>query len=143
MLKLGPYRIPLRAPELRLLRKSHRQNPDLADQGVSDAVLRTTVYVTCAVGLTWSAAAVVLAVLAWRRVRWGAAGLLASAGAAGCFCLLVVVGSFVLLLPLIACGATVAFLIRPEARRWFAPRGQGCRHHEPLGLTGCRRRASS
>ncbi len=110
----------LGAPQT-LIDEVYRQNPDIADQGVSDAVLRTTVYVTCAVGMTWSAGAVALAVLAWRRVRWAATGLLVSAGAAGCLCLLVVVGSFVLLLPLIACGATVAFLLRPEARLWFRP----------------------
>ncbi len=109
----------LAAPDT-LIDEVYRQNPDLADQGVTDAVLNTTIYVTCAVGMTWSAAAVALAVLAWRRVRWAATGLLVSAGAAGCLCLLVVVGSFVLLLPLIACGATVAFLVRPEARAWYA-----------------------
>ena len=99
-----------------LLDEVHKQNPDLADQGITDAVLRTTVYVTAVVVMVWSLAAVALGVLAWRRVRWAATGLMVSAGVAGGLCLLVVVGSALLLLPLVGCAATVALLLRPEAR---------------------------
>jgi len=105
-----------------LLDEVHRQNPDLDDQGVTETVLRTTVYVTSAVVMAWSAAAIALAVLAWRRVRWAATGLMISAGIAGALCLLVVVGAFVVAVPLVACGATVALLLRPEARAWYAGR---------------------
>ena len=101
----------------------HKQNPDLADQGVTEGVLRTTVYVTSAVVMAWSAAAIALAVLAWRRVRWAAIGLLISAGIAGGLCLLVIIGAFVVAVPLAACAVTFLLLIRPESRAWFAFRG--------------------
>jgi len=103
-----------------LLDEAHKQNPDLADQVITDAVLRTTVYVTAVVVMVWSVGAVAMGVLAWRRVRWAATGLIVSAGIAGGICLLVIVGSFLLLLPLVGCAATVALLLRPEARRWYA-----------------------
>ena len=108
----------LAAPDT-VIEAAHRQNPDLADQGVSDAMLRTTVYVTSVVVLLWSAGAIALGVLTWRRVRWAASALLASAAVAGGLCLLVVVGSFVLVLPLVGCVATVLLLLRPEARSWL------------------------
>ena len=108
----------LAAPDT-VIEAAHRQNPDLADQGVSDAMLRTTVYVTSVVVLLWSAGAIALGVLAWRRVRWAASALMASAAVAGGLCLLVVVSSFVLAVPLVACAATVLMLLRPEARSWF------------------------
>ena len=98
----------------------HKQNPDLADQDITDAVLRTTVYVMSAVVMVWSAAAATFALLAWRRVRWAALALPISAGLAGGRCRLVVVGSLLLLLPLAACITTVALLLRSESRRWFA-----------------------
>jgi hypothetical protein len=73
--------------------------------------------------MAWSVAAIALAVLAWRRVRWAWIGLTISAGIAGGLCLLVIVGAFVFAVPLAACGATVALLLRPESRAWFADRG--------------------
>jgi len=108
----------LAAPDS-VIEAAHRQDPDLADQGVSDAMLRTTVYVTSVVVLLWSAGAIALGVLTWRRVRWAASALVASAAVAGGLCLLVVVSSFVLALPLVGCVATVLMLLRPEARSWF------------------------
>lgn len=102
-----------------LLDEMHRQNPDLADQGLSDATLKATVYATSAVVMAWSAAAIVLAVLVWRRVRWASIALVVSAGLAGGLCLITVIGSLLLLVPLAACATTVALLLRPDARRWF------------------------
>jgi hypothetical protein len=105
-----------------LLDELHKQNPDLADQGVTESVLRTTVYVMSAVVMAWSAGAIALAVLAWRRIRWAAIGLMISAGIAGGLCLLVIVGAFVVAVPLVACAATFLLLIRPESRAWYAGR---------------------
>jgi hypothetical protein len=102
-----------------LLEEMHRQNPDLADQGLSDATLKATVYATSAVVMAWSAAAIVLAVLVWRRVRWAAIALAVSAGVAGALCLLTVIGSLLLLVPLASCAMTVALLLRTESRRWY------------------------
>ncbi len=103
-----------------LLEAAHRENPDLAAQGMSDAELRTSTYVVCAVVMAWSAGAAVLAWLAWRRVGWGATGLTVSAGLASGICVLSVVGSLlVMLAPLAMCAATLALLLRPESRAWF------------------------
>jgi hypothetical protein len=102
-----------------MIEDARRQNADLANAGLTDTVLRNAVYATSAVVILWSLVAVLLAVLAWRRSRWAAIALVVSAGLAGGLCLLTLVGSFVLLVPLAACAATVALLLRPEARAWF------------------------
>jgi len=117
-LLLLTFVVMLAAPDT-VIEEAHRQNPDLAGQGVSDAMLRTTVYVTSVVVVLWSAGAIALGVLTWRRVRWAASALVASAAVAGGLCLLVVASSLVLALPLVGCVATVLMLLRPEARSWF------------------------
>ena len=90
--------------------------------------------------MVWSVGAVVMGVLAWRGVRWAATGLIVSAGIAGGICLLVIVGSFLLLLPLVGCAATVALLLRPEARRWYAGALMKNEHRAtPPGSAGRRR----
>jgi hypothetical protein len=105
-----------------LLDAAHRENPDLANQGMTDAELKTSTYVACAVVMAWSAAAAALALLTWRRVRWAATGLAVSAGLASLLCLLSVVGSLVVMLvPLAVCAATVALLLRPESLAWLRP----------------------
>jgi hypothetical protein len=105
------------------LSELHRQNPDLASEGVTDTELRIVAYVGCGLIMAWSAAAATLAVLAWRRIGWAATGLAASAGLASLLCLLSVVGSLVVMLvPLAVCAATVALLLRPESLAWFRTR---------------------
>jgi hypothetical protein len=102
-----------------LLEAAH-QNPDLESQGLTDADLKTTTYVACAVAMVWSAAAAALAVLAWRRVGWAATALAVSSGLASLICLLSVVGALpVMLLPLAACAVTLGLLLRPESLAWF------------------------
>jgi len=106
-----------------LLEAAHRENPELANQGMTDAELRTSTYVACALAMAWSAAAAALALLAWRRVRWAAMGLAVSAGLASLLCLISVVGSLVVMLvPLAACAVTLALLLRPESTAWFRAR---------------------
>jgi len=107
-----------RNPDL-ILDKMHEQNPDLASQGVSDHLILVVCYVTCAVLVVWSAAAAVLAVLAFRRKRLALYGLLVSTAGAAVFCLLGVLGSLVAVLPLGAALATIGCLVRPEVRAWF------------------------
>ena len=107
-----------------LIEAAHRENPDLADQGMTDADaadehLRRV--------RAWS----------WRgrqrplrsRCSRGAGsagrplGLAVSAGLASLLCLLSVVGALVVMLvPLAACAATVALLLRPESLAWFRAR---------------------
>jgi hypothetical protein len=96
----------------------HSQNAEAADQ-FSDATLRAVLYATSAGILMWSLAAILVAVLVWRRVAWASPVLMVSAGGAAALCLLGVVGSLLFAVPLAACAATLALLLRPEARAWF------------------------
>jgi hypothetical protein len=95
------------------------QNPDLADVGLTDSSLRHALYATAGLAMAWSAAAVTLALLVWRRVRWAATWLAVSAGAAGLLCLLTVIGSVTFVVPLAVCAAALALLLRPESRAWL------------------------
>lgn len=97
-----------------------RQDPDLGRDAMSDAALATAIYVTAAVTLTWSAVAAVLAVLVFRQVGWARVALVVCAAGAAAICLLGALGSLVMVAPLLACGATVALLLRREVRAWVA-----------------------
>lgn len=97
----------------------HRQDPQLAEAGLSDDVLRTATFVVGGVLVVWSLAAIVIAVLAYRRVGWARVALVVSAAtSAGC-CLLASVGQFVMLLPLAASVVALVLLVRPDVRAWF------------------------
>ena len=114
----------LAAPDA-FVEELHRQNPDLAGEGLTDADLRITTYVACGLIMAWSAAAAALALLAWRRVPWAATALAVSAALASLLCLLSVVGALVVMLvPLAACAATFALLLRPESLAWFRAGGR-------------------
>jgi hypothetical protein len=102
-----------------VLDKMHEQNPDLASQGVSDHLILVVSYVTCGLFVVWCVLAAVLAVLAFRRTRWAYYGLLVSTAAVAVLCLIGVIGSLVVLAPLLAAVAVVACLARPEVRDWF------------------------
>lgn len=102
-----------------LVADARSQNADLADADLTDAFLRTALYVLGGVAMAWSAGAAALAVLVWRGVRWAATGLAVSAGAAGLLCLLTLVGSVTLVVPMAVCAATLALLLRPESRAWL------------------------
>ena len=103
-------------------------NPDLvfdelarqgADIASSDRLTEAT-YVTAVVAGVWSMLAIVLAVLAFRRVSWARWALLVSAAVAGVICLLGMVSSLLLAVPAGATLATVVLLNRPEVRAWFS-----------------------
>ena len=97
----------------------HRQNPDLASTGVSDATLRTATFVIGGVVALWSLAALAAAVLAFRRVRWGRAALVVSAAGSVACCLFAALGQLLLVVPLAASVVTLALLVRPEVRAWY------------------------
>jgi len=97
----------------------HRQDPQLAQAGLTDEVLRTATYAVGGVFVVWSLAAVVVAVLAFRGVRWARTALVVSAAVSAAVCLLASVGQFVMLLPLAASVVTLALLVRPDVRAWF------------------------
>jgi hypothetical protein len=107
------------APDV-LFDELHRQNPDLADQGLSDGEIEAASYVMAALFVPWALVAAGFAVQAFRRVVWGRRALIVSAGAAGVLSLLGMFASAVMVLPFVAAVVTVALLSRPEVRAWYA-----------------------
>jgi hypothetical protein len=98
----------------------HRQNPELAAQGVSDHLLATATYVMTGLIVLWCLGAAVLAVLVFRRVDWARIVLIVSASVCAALCLLgTAIGAFLLLFPLVAAVVTIALLVRPDTRPWF------------------------
>jgi hypothetical protein len=97
-----------------------RQQPDLADQGVTQGLLQTTTYVMGGFLILWAAAAIVLAFLTLRRNRGAARALTASAAASAVLCVIGTFASLLLALPAFASIITVAALRRPEVRAWLA-----------------------
>jgi len=97
----------------------HRQNPELDQQGVSDAMLKTATYIVGGLVIAWSLAAALLAVLVFRRVAWARVLLVVSASLAAALLLVGAVVQIALVLPLAACVVTLAVLIRPDVRAWF------------------------
>jgi hypothetical protein len=96
----------------------YRQNPQLADQGLSRHAVLTMLIVICAVVLVAALAAAAFAILLFLHHPWAWHALVASSiGAA----LLFLVGSFgspVAIVFLGACVATIVCLMRPEVRAW-------------------------
>jgi hypothetical protein len=105
-----------------LFAEMQRQNPDLADDGVSDATLRSATWVTAAICLFWALLSGALAVLAFQRRRWAAVALAVSAGVVALFCLVGSVFSPPLAVPGLLAAATVGLLLQPSAQRWLARR---------------------
>ena len=109
----------------------HRQNPDFAAAGVSDATLRNATFVLGGIVAVWSLAAIVLAVLTFRGVNGARIALVVSASMSAACCLLVTLGQFLLVVPLAASVVTLALLVRPDVKAWYdAPervRGAGRR----------------
>jgi hypothetical protein len=111
------------SPDL-MLDQVHKDNPDLAAQGVSDDLLVVATYVMIAALVLWCVSAAGLAVLVLRRVDWARIVLIVSAATCAVFCLVgSAVGAFLLVLPLLASVFVIAMLVRPDSRPWFARRG--------------------
>jgi hypothetical protein len=110
------------SPDL-MLDEVHRENPDLASQGVSDDVLMVATYLMIAGLIVWCLAAAGLAVLVLRRVDWARILLVISASVCTAVCLLgAAFGAVVLVVPLLASVVVIAMLVRPDTRPWFARR---------------------
>jgi len=105
-----------------LLDRMHEQNPQLADQGISDHTMLVVVFVMCAVLLAWAVAAAAFAALLFRGHRWAWYALVVSGSGAAAICLIGVLGSIVVLIPLAVILATIGFLTRPEVRAWLRTR---------------------
>jgi hypothetical protein len=102
-----------------LIERMHEQDPQLAEQGLSDHTVLVFVFAMCAVLLAWSLASAAFAVLLFRGHRWAWYALTISASVAAVLCLLGMLGSIVVLVPLAAILATIGFLTRPEVRAWL------------------------
>lgn len=110
------------SPDL-VMDELRRQEPSLADD-VSEDLLVGTAIVMAAVLVVWCSGAVVVAWFAFRRASWAQVTLVVSAAVAGAVCLVgTLAGSFPLVVLLAGCSVTVALLLRPEVRRWYAGRG--------------------
>lgn len=102
-----------------------RQDAALAEDVSEDLVIASTIAVA-AILVAWSIGASIVAWFVLRGRPWAQVTLLVSAACAGLLCLLgTLLGSIPLLLPLVGCSMTVAMLLRPEVRAWFAGRGRG------------------
>ena len=104
-----------------LLDEAHRQNPDLADQGVTDGMLTAMAFAMVAGVVLWCVAAAVLAILVFHRVGWARVVLLVSAGVAAAISLVgAAIGGVLLLVPFAAAVAGLALLLRPSTTAWFS-----------------------
>lgn len=104
-----------------VLEELHRQQPDLAAQGISDEMIVNATYVMAGVVSVWSVIAMVLAGFAVAGARWAWVGLLVSAAAAtALFAVCVLVGQLLMLLPLLASLTACVCLLRPRVREWLA-----------------------
>ncbi|MEO6509784.1 MAG: hypothetical protein ABIO16_02250 [Nocardioides sp.] len=109
-----------------LFTELHRQNPQLT-QDVSDGMLEATAWVSGIVAVRWSVVSAGLAVLVFRRVRWAAYGLVASAGLVALMCLVGSVASPVLVLPGVLAAAAAVLLLQGPAHRWLSGREESWR----------------
>ena len=110
------------SPDL-MLDQVHKDNPDLAAQGISDDLLIGATFVMIAGLVLWAASAAGLAVLVLRRVDWARIVLIVSAATCAVFCLVgSAVGAFLLVVPLAASAYVIAMLLRSDTRPWFARR---------------------
>lgn len=105
-------------PDL-LFEELNRQNPDLAEQGLTNGEIRSATYATSAVLIVWCGGATGFAVAAYRRRRWGRTALLVSTSIGLAIALAATLASFVMVVPLAAAVVTVSLLLRPETRAWF------------------------
>ncbi|WP_157571002.1 hypothetical protein [Nocardioides insulae] len=98
-----------------------RTYPGLMDDtGYTEGMLQAAVILTCAMLIGWALGACLVAWLALRGHDWARILVIVSAATAGVF---MVIGTFsmpVLLIPLLACGATAWLLLRPEVGAWYA-----------------------
>lgn len=105
-----------------ILHEMYRQNPRLADQGLTDHTLLVMMWVITGLGLAATVAAAVFALLLFLRQHWAWYALVASAAAAALLFLVGALGSPVVLVFLAAAVATIGCLVRPEVRAWLQGR---------------------
>ncbi len=108
------------SPDL-LFDELHRQNPELAEEGISDGFITTVTYLMVAAVVAWCVGAAVLAWLVFRRVAWARIVLVVSCATCAALSLVgTLVGGIILVVPLAASVLTMTLLLRPDSRPWFA-----------------------
>lgn len=114
LLMIASLTVVLIAPDI--LDQVYAQNPQLEADSVPVGVIRTTLAVLTVVVAAWSAAASVFAWFTLRGRAWAWLALLVSATGASAVCLALVLGSPLMVLPMLVCAVTVPLLLRPEVR---------------------------
>jgi hypothetical protein len=97
----------------------HRQNPTLAEQGMSDHAIVVTAFVMCGLFALWALAVVVVAAFCLLGRRWAWYALVVSSGALAAFSVLGAIASLLMLVPLAGSVAVLVLLLRPEVRAWL------------------------
>ncbi|MEI2714002.1 MAG: hypothetical protein V9G04_12120 [Nocardioides sp.] len=105
-----------------LLDEMRRQNPEFETAGVSDQLVLTTTYVLSGIFLLWAFAAIALAALVWRGVGWARILLIVSTFGCVGLCLLGMLSSLVMAVPLLAAILTVRWLASPASARFCRSR---------------------
>jgi hypothetical protein len=105
-----------------MIDRMYRENPDLADQGISHQALIGTLYVIGGFALAAAVAAAVFAVLVFLRRRWAWYALVTSAALTALLFLLAAVTQPVSLVMVLAAAATLFCLARPEVKAWLLRR---------------------
>ncbi len=106
-----------------LIDRAREQSPELSQQGVTDGMLLALTYVMMGGIVLWALSSIVLGVLTYRRVEWARIVLVISAATAAALCLIgTMVGSFLLVVPMIASVFTIVLLVRADTRPWFQRR---------------------
>jgi hypothetical protein len=98
--------------------EARRQNPDLADAGMSDEALLIGVALVIVALLVWSVLAVVVAWFVWKGHEWARITLTCSAGVAAGLGVLAVLMNVVALPLLIASGVAMRLLLARQAAAW-------------------------
>jgi hypothetical protein len=99
-----------------------RQQPDFDMQGLSRAELAMGTYAATTFIVVWCVAAIVLAVLAFRRTPWARIALTVCTGLAGLVLLGLTFFSPLLVVLLAADLVTVWLLLRADVAAWFGRR---------------------
>ncbi len=95
-----------------------RQNPDLADAGMSDRALLIGVALVIVALLVWSVLAVAVAWFVWKGYEWARITLICSAAFAAILAVFAVLLNVIALPLLIASGVTMRLLLGRQAAAW-------------------------
>lgn len=96
-----------------------RQQGPLEDYGLTQDDVLLGTYLVTAVVVPWCIVAIVLAVLAFRRVGWARITLVVSAAVAGTLSLAMALASPPLVIVAGACAAVTWLLFKPDVAGWF------------------------